>query len=93
HTLFEELVSEGATPSQVAISLSALLPSTEDALWYDREEFSEAFYQLTDSSDAALQQLLTEVDTAFAEFAPILKLGTPCHSLASFLESEDPMRA
>lgn len=93
HAMFEELVSEGATPSQVAISLSALLPSAEDALWYDREDFSEAFYQLTDSSEAALRQLLTEVDTAFAEFGPILKLGTPCHSLASFLETEDPMTA
>lgn len=90
HAMFDELVSEGATPSQVAISLSALLPSAEDVLWYDREEFSDAFCQLTGSSESALAEVFTEVDTAFEDFAPILKLGSPCQPLASFLQTEDP---
>lgn len=93
HTMFEQLVSEGATPGQVAVSLSALLPSVEDDFWYDRERFVEVFGQLTGSPESPLKDMLEQIDKNFDEFAPVLKLGTPQHSLVSFLEMGEPTLA
>jgi len=90
HTSFDQLVSEGATPSQVAVSLSALLPSVEDDCWHDRQQFADAYCQLTDSPESALRELLEDIDTNFDEFAPVLKLGAPQHALVSFLELDQP---
>ena len=47
HASFEELVSAGATAGQVAVSLSALLPSVQDNAWHERQLFVDAFSRLT----------------------------------------------
>ena len=77
HTQFNEIVAQGATPGQVAVSLSALLPSVQDTSWHERDEFIDAFCRLTGLPDTQLQPLLAEIDTGFEEFAPVLKLGVP----------------
>ena len=86
HASFEELVSAGATAGQVAVSLSALLPSVQDNAWHEREQFVDAFQRLTHKETAELAGLLGEIDAGFDEFAPVLKLATPAQSLAASLE-------
>ena len=93
HTAFEQLVSEGATPGQVAVSLSALLPSVQDDAWCEREQFIDVFCRLTNSPESSLQPLLAEIDSGFEEFAPVLKLGMPAHSLVECLENNQPATA
>jgi HD-like signal output (HDOD) protein len=93
HTEFDRLVSDGATPSQVAVSLSALLPSVQDDFWHERDEFTDVFCRLTNSPDTALKPLLAEIDSSFEEFAPVLKLGMPGQTLVDCLENEEPATA
>ncbi len=88
HTAFEQLVSEGATAGQIAVSLSALLPSVQDDSWCEREQFVDVFCRLTGSPESSLQPLLAEIDSGFEEFAPVLKLGMPSQSLVECLENE-----
>ncbi len=88
HTSFEQLLTEGATAGQVAVSLSALLPSVQDSTWHEREQFIDAFCRLTQSPEAALQPLLAEIDAGFEEFAPVLKLGMPTQTLVACLENQ-----
>jgi len=90
HTDFDRLVKQGATPGQVAVSLSALLPSVQDATWYERDQFVDVFCQLTDSAESTLQPLLAEIDAGFEEFAPVLKLGMPTRSLVECLDPSEP---
>jgi HD-like signal output (HDOD) protein len=85
HTKFLELLSVGATPGQVAVSMSALLPAVRDEAWYEREQFTDAFCRLTGSAESQIAPLLTEIDTDFVEFAPVLKLGMPSRTLAQWL--------
>jgi HD-like signal output (HDOD) protein len=88
HTDFAQLVSEGATPGQIAVSLSALLPSVQDDFWHERDQMTDAYCQLTNSQESALRPLLADIDAGFEEFAPVLKLAQPSHSLVSYWEGE-----
>jgi HD-like signal output (HDOD) protein len=89
HASFEELVSNGATAGQVAVSLSALLPSVKDSGWFEREQFVDAFRRLTHKETSDLSAMFVEIDAGFEEFAPVLKLSTPDQSLAASLEPEE----
>ncbi len=93
HTAFEQLLSDGATAGQVAVSLSALLPSVQDNHWYEREQFIDVFCRLTHSPEESLQPMLQEIDAGFEEFAPVLKLGLPTQTLVAFLVNEQPATA
>jgi HD-like signal output (HDOD) protein len=88
HASFEELVSSGATAGQVAVSLSALLPSVKDSHWFERDPFLDAFRRLTHKDTSDVSALFAEIDAGFEEFAPVLKLSTPEQSLAASLEPE-----
>lgn len=85
HTKFRELLSTGATPGQVAVCMSALLPAVRDEAWHEREPFTDAFCRLTGSTEAQIAPLLAEIDTDFLEFGPVLKLGMPSRTLAQWL--------
>lgn len=89
HTKFDEMLAVGATAGQTAVSLSALLPSVQDARWFEHEKFVDSFCRLTNSDDAGLGMVMAEVDKGFEEFAPVLKLGTPSRSLVDSLVSPD----
>ncbi len=89
HIAFEDLVSQGATPGQVAVSLSALLPSVRDDTWFERDTFVTAYCQLTGKSTDELVPLMAEIDAGFEEFAPVLKLGKPSKTLVASLEEEE----
>jgi HD-like signal output (HDOD) protein len=93
HASFEDLVANGATAGQVAVSLSALLPSVQDNNWFERDQFVDAFQRLTHKETSDLSTLFTEIDAGFDEFAPVLKLATPTQSLAASLEPEEATTA
>ncbi len=89
HTSFAELLAKGATPGQAAVSLSALLPTVQDEMWFERDPFVEAFCRLTGSAEPQIQPLLAEIDAGFQEFAPVLKLGMPARTLAECLAAPE----
>ncbi len=86
HCHLEELVAaEEKIPGKLAVALSALLPAASDKEWHDRERFLAAFNQLTAGKRTTAPRFLAEVDKAFAEFAPVLRLATPAKTLAQYL--------
>jgi HD-like signal output (HDOD) protein len=89
HTKFAELLATGATPGQAAVSLSALLPTVQDEVWSERDQFVDAFCRLTGSAESQIKPLLAEIDAGFQEFAPVLKLGMPSRALADCLSHEE----
>jgi HD-like signal output (HDOD) protein len=89
HVKFDELVTAGATPGQVAVSMSALLPSVCDSKWHEREQFVDAYCRLAGATPEDLAATLKDVDDDFAEFAPVLKLGMPTKTLVDSLNGEE----
>jgi HD-like signal output (HDOD) protein len=84
HTRIDEWLNQPkAEPGRLAVSLSSLLPSVSDPAWTDRERFESIYNELRPADGPALSELLGQIDESFAEFAPVLKLGTPAKSLAS----------
>lgn len=84
--LDELMAAEGKFPGKLAVALSALLPAASDKEWQDRPRFLEAFLKLTAGKGTTAGQFLAEVDKAFAEFAPVLRLSAPAKTLAAYLE-------
>jgi HD-like signal output (HDOD) protein len=89
HIRFRELITTGATPGQVAVSMSALLPSVCDDQWHERQLFTDAYCRLLDTSFEDLAATMADVDTDFTEFAPVLKLGMPTKPLVASLEENE----
>jgi len=67
---------------EFAVALSAQLPACSDTSWADFEVFEEA-YSLHVGATISADEMLRGVDEQFAEFAPVLKLGTPADTLQS----------
>jgi HD-like signal output (HDOD) protein len=68
------------------VRLSALLPSTCDPTWQDRETFLEAFEHIRGSRATTAEELLAQVDREFGEFAPFMKIAQPAKPLVAFLQ-------
>jgi HD-like signal output (HDOD) protein len=87
HCNLDALVAAGGKfPGKLAVALSALLPAGSDTAWQERERFVAAFQQLTAGKGATVPRFLDEVDLAFTEFAPVLRLATPAKTLVQYLE-------
>jgi HD-like signal output (HDOD) protein len=71
----------GATPGQLAVTLSSLLPASSDDTWYDCAQFEAAYNGLRPSEAPSIPELLEKIDHDFTEFAPVLKLATPAKTL------------
>lgn len=68
-------------PERLAVSLSALLPTTGDSDWSECDIF-ERYYRRTKPVGApGIEELLEETDREYADFAPVLKLAVPEKSL------------
>ncbi len=90
HTLSENVSGDpGTPPGLVAVSLSSMLPSTNDPSWLERTAFLDAFQRFARGSSQDVALLLAEVDSGFDEFAPVLKLSSPARSLVECLELEE----
>ncbi len=66
--------------TQMAVSLSALLPSGSDSRWHEYAEF-EGVYQRVAPQGPSVPELLERIDREFKEFAPVLKLAAPAKTL------------
>ncbi len=87
HTNFESLISaDNVDVKGAAVCLSALLPSTCDEQWSEREKFTKAYETLAPPASGPLIDVFKQVDHEFEEFAPVLKLGVPAQPLSDRLE-------
>ena len=81
-------VEEGS-PGSLAVSLSAMLPSTTDECWHERAAFLAAFERYAPAKSPSVSEVFASVDASFGEFAPILKLALPTRALVEVLESDN----
>ena len=84
HASWEQLaIDPAATPAQLAIALSALLPPAIDDHWDERDQLTAAYQQVCPENGADLVEVLEQVDREFAEFGPLLQIGQPGPSLVA----------
>ncbi len=89
HAELESQLQQSELPmGNLAVSLSAMLPSAVDRAWQDREVFIDAFQRVAKGGLEEISEMFKEVDHGFEEFAPLLKLNTPSTSLHDQLYSE-----
>jgi hypothetical protein len=87
HTSIDELLAASASKAdQLAVAVSALLPSISDERWTECAHFDAAFQRVRPANAPSLQDLLDQIDKDFVEFAPVLKLTTPAKSLVAWYE-------
>jgi HD-like signal output (HDOD) protein len=87
HIKIDDLLSTGTPrPDQVAVAVSALLPSVSDERWAECAHFEAVYNKIRPANGPAAQELLAQVDLEFVEFAPVLKLTTPAKSLVAWYE-------
>ncbi len=67
---------------KLAVALSALLPATSDSGWAECPHFEQQYQAVCPARAPAIAELLEQIDTEFAEFAPILRVTAPECSLA-----------
>jgi HD-like signal output (HDOD) protein len=80
-------------PGRMAVSLSALLPTTGDTNWAECQLFDKYYQRVKPTSAPAIEEVLAETDKEFADFAPIMKMAVPEESLADryqAIETECP---
>ena len=89
HAKLDELLAAGSKEYGVlAVGLSALTPGVHDTQWHDAERMTAAYQRLAGAKAVPLAELFGQIDTEFADIAPILKLPMPGRTLVSYLETE-----
>lgn len=92
HTDIENLANCDLDTKSATVGLSALLPSTCDEQWTERDQFTKAYVALAGSGAAPLGDVFKKVDEEFEEFAPVLKLAVPARPLFDRFEEESTIR-
>lgn len=86
HVVVERAVSgRPADAAQLAVGLSALLPSVSDSRWNECGQFEENYARLS-RGNPSLSEMLGRIDREFHDFAPVLKLSSPTKSLVAWHE-------
>ncbi|MHC4404456.1 MAG: HDOD domain-containing protein [Planctomycetota bacterium] len=78
-------------PGKLAVSLSALLPTTTDPRWGERDTFEDYFSKVCPADGPSITGLLAKVDEEYDEFAPILQLSAPEVSLVDSFSVVEPI--
>jgi HD-like signal output (HDOD) protein len=87
HAKVDDLLSAAAAkPDQIAVAISALLPSISDERWTECAHFETVYNKVRPADGPTMQELLAQVDQEFVEFAPVLKLTAPAKSLITWYE-------
>ena len=87
HIAIDELLSAGTPKSdQIAVAVSALLPSISDERWTECAQFDSVYSRVRPVNGPNVQELLNHIDQEFIEFAPVLKLNAPAKTLAAWYE-------
>jgi HD-like signal output (HDOD) protein len=82
HSSIDTLAERPGPPdSALIVALSSMLPAAKDAAWHEAARFEKFLRQVIPTPNLQVEALLAEVDEAFAEFAPILKLPATDQSL------------
>ena len=68
-------------PANLAVAMSALLPTIGDPLWTDCAKFESYYERVRPGGGPTIVELLEQIDQEFADFAPVLKLTLPGKSL------------
>jgi hypothetical protein len=61
--------------------MSALLPPAADPAWTECSRFEALYERGRPAAAPSIVELLGRIDKDFAEFAPVLKVGSPGKSL------------
>ena len=75
-------------PARLAVSLSALLPTTGDTNWAEHKLFEKYFQQVKPKFGPALEieDLLEQTDREYADFAPVLQMNIPKETLVDWVK-------
>ena len=85
HTDIEAVLAQGdAQPDQLAVALSALLPSSSDETWTEVDQFEAAYARIKNDQCPTITELLEQIDTDFADFAPVLNMTAPAKTLLDY---------
>ena len=85
HTDIDAVLARGdARPDQLAVTLSALLPSSSDETWTEVDQFEAAYAQIKNEQCPAISELLEQIDIDFADFAPVLDMTAPAKTLIEY---------
>jgi HD-like signal output (HDOD) protein len=85
HTALESLVASGdASVAELAVALSAALPSSADDAWTEYEVFAAVFQKIAKPQTPNMIEILEFIDSQFAEFAPVMNISTTTKTLADF---------
>ncbi|MFO0921507.1 MAG: HDOD domain-containing protein [Pirellulales bacterium] len=85
HTALDELL--GATPPKrdaACIAIAAMLPSCRDQAWDEKDQFVAGVMRIGGAA-VMTSAFIHEVDSCFADFAPLLQLPVPEKSLYDWL--------
>ncbi|MBL9083311.1 MAG: HDOD domain-containing protein [Planctomycetales bacterium] len=96
HTHIDAVFADSPLPvGEAIVATTTLLPSVLDQTWSEVGRFTEFFARLAGGADdLCVEEILTEVDTAFAEFGPTLQLEIPATRLAErFAAQAEPTAA
>lgn len=89
HTDLDELLTKGPEARGAAcVALGSYLPGCNDSRWEEREAFIDGYGRLMAGSEAAMRETLQAVDQDAVEFAPLLRLAPPQHTLCSLLPKQ-----
>ena len=87
HTSIDELLAASTSKAdQLAVAVSALLPSISDESLDRMCAFRRSISARSPGRRPSLPDLLDQIDKDFVEFAPVLKLTTPAKSLVAWYE-------
>ena len=78
------LASDDAQPDQLAVTLSALLPSSSNETWTEVDQFEAAYAQIKNDQCPTITELLEQIDADFADFAPVLDMTAPAKTLIEY---------
>jgi HD-like signal output (HDOD) protein len=76
-------------PGRLAVSLSALLPTADEKTWSEYSSFEKYYYQVRPANAPSIKEVLDDVDHQFADFAPILRIAKPGHTLVDRYRTQD----
>jgi len=80
--------------AKIAVSMSALLPTTTDPAWTECSRFEALYDGSRPAAAPSIVELLGRIDEEFTEFAPVLKVGSPSKSLVElYHEATQPAAA
>ncbi len=68
-------------PAKLAVAMSALLPALSDPTWAEHDVFETHYDKVSPEGSPTAEELLQKVDDEFADFAPVLRLSMPDHTL------------